>query len=624
MDSPFTSSLSLELALVLLAAAIVAVPLFRRFGLVAVLAYLGTGVLLGPDGIGVVRDPAHILGASELGVVMMLFVIGLEVSPARLALMRKPVFGAGGAQVFVSALLIGGALLFYGLSWKGALVAGLGLALSSTAVGLQLLAERKELASEHGRLAFAILLFQDLVAIPLLAIIPLLGGVKNETLSWTMVGHAISALALVWFGGQLLMRRTLRVVASTQAPEVFTATALLAVLGSAWIMQQAGLSPGLGAFIAGVLLADSEYRHELESQIEPFKGLLLGLFFIAVGMGIDLDRIAREPWLIAGGVGLLLVVKFSVLYAVARVARLPRGSALMLGGTLWLGGEFAFVVFQEALRVRLLSAGNHDRLTAIVGVSMALMPLLLIALDRGLRAARAARPEPPPAQPAFDVPAADPATQKPRVLVAGVGRFGQIVARLLAAQRIPYVALEADPKRVEDVRRSGGRIYYGDPTRSDLLRAAGAEHIEVFVVCTDDPESNLQAVRLIRRLYPQAKILARARDRHHAWRLMDLGTEPFRELFGSSLEVGERVLRELGVPPEVAAGHVRRFRAHDEALLQEQYLVYDDDAALRRSVREARAELVRLFEADAADAAGKDRDSAAADDAAGPPPNPER
>jgi len=587
------NSLSLELALVLLVAAIIAVPLFRRLGLVAVLAYLATGVLLGPDGIGVVSDPDRILAASEIGVVMLLFVIGLELSPTRLALMRRTVFGAGSAQVFVSALLLGGVLLAYHVQWKGALVAGLGLALSSTAVGLQLLAERKQLNSDYGRLAFAILLFQDLIAIPLLALIPLLGGVKNQTLTWPAVGHALGALALVYFGGRLLMHRALRVVAGTQAPEVFTATALLAVLGSAWIMQQAGLSPGLGAFIAGVLLADSEYRHELESQIEPFKGLLLGLFFIAVGMGIDLDRIAAEPGLIAAGVAALLLVKFGVLFGVGRIAGLATAHALMLGGTLWLGGEFAFVVFQEALRVGLVSTENHDRLVAMVGVSMALMPVLLLALERRVRrheAHHGAAPE------HYDEP--DPSQQPPQVVIAGVGRFGQIVARLLAAQRIPYVALESSAEQVEDVRRSGGRIFYGDPTRPDLLRAAGAAHAKLFVVCTDDPDSNLRAVRLIRRLYPQAKILARARNRQHAWRLMDLGTEPYRELLGTSLEVGERALVELGIPADVAADHVRRFREHDEALLREQYLVYDDAAAVTQSARQARADLLRLFEAD--------------------------
>ncbi|MBD9370631.1 monovalent cation:proton antiporter-2 (CPA2) family protein [Xanthomonas sp. XNM01] len=592
-----STGISLELALVLLIAAIIAVPLFRRLGLVAVLAYLATGVLLGPDGIGVVKDPDRILGASEIGVVMLLFVIGLEVSPARLMLMRRPVFGAGGAQVLVSALLLGGALLAFGLHWKGALVAGLGLALSSTAVGLQLLAERKELGSGHGRLAFAVLLFQDLVAIPLLAVIPLLGGAKDETLTWSMVLHALGALALVYFGGRLLMHRGLRMVARTQAPEVFTATTLLAVLGSAWIMQQAGLSPGLGAFIAGVLLADSEYRHELESQIEPFKGLLLGLFFIAVGMGIDLDRIVDEPLLIGGGVALLLVVKFSVLVAVGRAAKLPLRNALLLGGTLWLGGEFAFVVFHEALRVRLIGGENHDRLVAIVGVSMALMPLLMLALERRMRH-RQAHGAAAPQAPAYDAPDAG---LQPQVLIAGVGRFGQIVARLLAARRIPYVALEHSPAQVEDVRRNGGRIYYGDPSRPDLLRAAGAAHARVFVVCIDDPDTNLRTVRLIRRLYPHARVLARARNRQHAWRLMDLSAEPVRELFGSSLDMGARVLRELGEPDAVADAHVARFREHDEALLREQYLVYDDDAAVVQSSRQARQDLMDLFEADSSE-----------------------
>ena len=279
----------LELALVFLLAAVIAVPVFKRFGLGAVLAYLVAGVVLGPDGLALVRDADRILNAAEIGVVMMLFVIGLELSPSRLRVMRKPVFGAGGLQVLLSALVLGGIALLFEHHWKTALVVGLGLALSSTAVSLQLLSERKELTSEHGRLGFAILLFQDLVAIPLLAAIPLLGGAKNETLTWTMVFHAIGAIAIVIFGGRLVLRHLFRIVARTRMPEVFTATALLVVLGIAWFMQLAGLSAGLGAFLAGVLLSDSEFRHELESQIDPFKGLLLGLFFIAVGMDIDLE-----------------------------------------------------------------------------------------------------------------------------------------------------------------------------------------------------------------------------------------------------------------------------------------------------------------------------------------------
>src|SRR5688500_141188 len=363
----------LELALVFLLAAVIAVPVFRRFGLGAVLGYLVAGVLLGPYGIKVIRNAEPVLAASEIGVVMMLFVIGLELSPARLQVMRKPVFGAGGLQVALSGAALGALALLQGLPWQTSLVVGLGLALSSTAVGLQLLAERKALTSEHGRLAFAILLFQDLVAIALLAAIPLLGGAQDQGVSWLAVFKAIGAIVTVVLGGRLLLRHLFRMVARVQMPEVFTASALLVVLGIAWFMQLAGLSAGLGAFLAGVLLADSEFRHELEAQIRPFQGLLLGLFFIAVGMGIDLDRVIAEPQVIAGGVLVRLLVKCAILFLVGlRPGGLIKRDALMLGSVLWLGGEFAFVVFSDATRVGLLNAADHDRLVAIVGVSMAL------------------------------------------------------------------------------------------------------------------------------------------------------------------------------------------------------------------------------------------------------------
>ena len=580
----------LELALVLMLAAIIVVPVFKKFGLGAVLAYLVAGVLLGPDGFGVVQDADRILSAAEIGVVMLLFVIGLELSPARLKLMRHSVFGAGTAQVLLTALALGALLMADHLAWRSALIIGIALALSSTAVGLQLLSEHKALNSDYGRLAFAILLFQDLIAIPLLAAIPLLGGVRNDVLDWHGIVMALGALAVVILFGRFALRHLFRVVARTKLPEVFTATALLVVLGTAWFMQEAGMSASLGAFLAGVLLADSEYRHELESQIEPFEGLLLGLFFIAVGMGIDLDRIAAEPLLVAGGVGVLLVVKFALLFLVGQVARLPLRSCLMLGSVLWLGGEFAFVVFNDALRFGLLSGANHDRLVAIVGLSMALTPLLLLGMQRLLgEPSRLDKQD-------KEYDTIDP--QTPQVLVAGMGRFGQIVARLLTAQRIPFVALEHNAETVEDLRRFGNQLYYGDPTRPELLRAAGADRIKVFVMAMDDPETNIKAVRLIRRLYPQAKVLARARNRQHAWKLMDLGAEPFREVLGSSLELSERMLVELGSAPATAQHAVARFRHHDEDLLRRQYLIYDDEAAVIQSAREARADLMRLFEAD--------------------------
>ncbi len=586
----------LELALVFLLAAVLAVPIFKRFGLGAVLAYLVTGAVLGPYGLGVVRDADRILNAAEIGVVMMLFVIGLELSPSRLRVMRKPVFGAGGLQVLLSALALGAIALLADMSWKPALIVGLGLALSSTAVSLQLLSERKELNTDYGRLGFAILLFQDLVAIPLLAVIPLLAGTEEEALGWTTVFKAVGAIAVVVLGGRLLLRQLFRVVARTKLPEVFTAGALLVVLGAAWFMQLAGLSAGLGAFLAGVLLADSEFRHELESQIEPFKGLLLGLFFIAVGMDIDLDRVVAEPQVIATGVLVLLTVKFGILFLVGwHPGRLEWRSGLMLGSVLWLGGEFAFVVFSEAVRARLLDDDMRDRLVAIVGMSMAMTPLLLIAMSTLL-----ARLQPEKKQVReFDKIEDD--GSHPQVLVAGMGRFGQIVARLLTAQKIPFVALEHSPEQVDFMRRFGTRIHYGDPTRPELLRAAGGQHVKVFVIAMDDVETNIKATRLIRRMYPQATILARARNRRHAWRLMDLGAEVFRETFGSSLEMGEQVLVALGLPAEIAANHAQRFRAHDQQLLREQHLVYDDEAAVVQTARDARADLEKLFEADVGD-----------------------
>lgn len=401
---------------------------------------------------------------------MLLFVIGLELSPARLKVMRHSVFGAGATQVVATTLILGGLLMLGNLGWKSALIVGVALALSSTAVGLQLLAERKALNSDYGRLAFAILLFQDLIAIPLLAAIPLLGGSKNATLAWPDVAKAVAALALVILCGRFVLRHLFNVVARTRMPEVFTASALLVVLGTAWIMQEAGLSASLGAFIAGVLLADSEFRHELESQIEPFEGLLLGLFFISVGMGIDLNRVVAEPGLIAGGVAILLVVKFSPLVGIGSVAKLPPRSSLMLGSVLWLGGEFAFVVFNEADRVGLLERANHDRLVAVVGVSMALTPLLLLGMQRILNGPL--RLHAPKSDRPFDTIDA----QTPKVLVAGMGRFGQVVARLLTARHVPFVALEHNPDTVEDLRRFGSQLYYGDPTRPELLRRRRRPH----------------------------------------------------------------------------------------------------------------------------------------------------
>lgn len=583
---------SLEVALVFLLAAVIAVPLFRRLGLGAVLGYLVAGVVIGPDGIGAIPEAESTLAASEIGVVMLLFVIGLELSPARLWVMRRQVFGMGGLQVAISAVLLGTLAAMYGLGWKANLVIGVGLALSSTAVGLQLLAERKELTTAYGRLAFAILLFQDLVAIPLLAMIPLLGEAQASAQSappTLAVLKAVGAIVAVLIGGRYLLRPLFRVVARARMVEVFTATALLVVLGNAWLMQQAGLSMGLGAFLAGLLLADSEFRHELESHIEPFKGLLLGLFFIAVGMSLDLDRIAAAPGLIAGGVLGLLVLKTVVLLLVGRAARLDWRESILLGTALALGGEFGFVVFGEAFKAGLIDTGVRDTLNAIVGLSMAVTPLLLIAVTRWVGAR-------PVKQSTREFDSID--DNDPRVIIAGFGRMGQIVGRMLRAQKIPFTALENSPEQVDFSRRFGSQIYFGDPARPEILRAARADKAEIFVLTTDDPDANLRTARLVKRQFPHLKVYARARNRQHAFKLMDLGVEVVRETFHSSLVLGQRVMQALGLPEDVALDRRERFREHDEALLRDQHLVYDDEAALIASNKDALRELEHLFEAD--------------------------
>jgi len=508
--------------------------------------------------------------------------------------MRRAVFGAGTLQVTVSALLLGGAALLAGLVWKSALVVGLSLALSSTAIGLQILAERKEIGSAHGRLAFAILLFQDVAAIPILALIPLLAAQRAAD----PAGEGIAALkiigviAAVSVGGRYLLRPVLRIVASTQIAEVFTATALLVVLGTAWLMQLAGMQMSLGAFLAGMLLADSEYRHEIESQIEPFKGLLLGLFFLSVGVSLDLDLVREQPLQIALIVGGMLALKGALLIGIGLASRkLDFAGSVRLAAVLAGGGEFAFVVLNLAQANDLLDAAQRDLLVVAVTLSMALTPLAVIASSRWLSTLKHG-----PAR-EFD----HIEDNRPRVIIAGYGRMGQIVARILRAQHIPFTALESSVDQVDFSRRFGSSIYFGDPSRPELLRAAGADRADVFVLATDDPEANIRTARVVKRLYPHLKIVARARNRQHAFRLMDMNIEHVvRETLLSSLEMSRLVLEDLGIEPELAAERVEKFHQHDAELLKAQYLVYDDEAALMQSAQEAFADLERLFEADQA------------------------
>ncbi|RQW23333.1 glutathione-regulated potassium-efflux system protein KefB [Rhodobacteraceae bacterium CH30] len=576
-----------ELAL-LLAAAVFVVPLFRRLGLGAVLGYLLAGLLIGPSMLGLVDDVERIAELSELGVVLLLFVIGLELAPARLWVMRRAVFGLGGAQVFSAALLFGGVAWWLAQPWQGALVVGAALALSSTALVIQSLAERKQLSSEVGRDAFAVLLMQDLAAIPLMSLIPALAGQAGGFDAW----HALRLVALaaaMLLGGRYLMRPLLRYVAQSRSSEVFTASALLVVTAAALLAEWAGLSMSLGAFLAGVLLSGSEYRHALEADINPFKGLLLGLFFMAVGMGVRLDLIVAAPLLVctlllawmAGKYVLLLLLSF----AAGRRGATPWRFALMM----MVGGEFAFVLLALARNQQLLPVAEAELLTVVVTLSMLLSPVLLVLSERMVSLRR-----PAPVK-------ADPIDETSPVLIIGFGRVGQIVARLLQAHGLPFTAIDIDAGHIEFVRRFGNRVYYGDARNAELLRTAGAADAALIVLAIGRVDVSLEVARLIADTFPGCPVLARARNRQHVYQLWQLGIQQvWRETFASSLEMAEAALTRCGVAPARARQNVRHFRERDEALLHQQAELSRDEAALAQSSRQALAELQSLFEQESA------------------------
>ncbi|QKZ05933.1 monovalent cation:proton antiporter-2 (CPA2) family protein [Pseudomonas eucalypticola] len=590
----------LQAAVVFLFAAVITVPLAKRLQLGAVLGYLFAGVIIGPQVLGLIGNPQSVSHISELGVVLLLFIIGLELSPRRLWVMRKSVFGVGLAQVLLTGVVIGGvALLGFAQPLPTAVVLGLGLALSSTAFGLQSLAESKQLNSPHGRLAFAILLFQDIAAIPLIALVPLLAVGGHDSAPGDGLNHGLRVLgsiAVVVVGGRYLLRPVFRTVARTGLPEVSTATALLVVIGTAWLMDLAGVSMALGAFLAGLLLADSEYRHELESQIEPFKGLLLGLFFISVGMGANLQLLLEAPATVVGLMLLLIGIKLPVLLFIGRLAGgLSRIGAVRLGVVLAAGGEFAFVVFKIGRDENLFDQHLYDTLLLTITLSMAVTPLLLLACARWIKS----RPKPVvPVPEQYTTIEAD----APRVVIAGMGRMGQIISRILRAQNVPFVALDTSVDTIELTRSFGNvPVFYGDPLRPEILSAAKVGEAEYFVIATDDPETNIKTAELVHRLYPHIKIIARARNRQHVHRLVDAGAQAVRETYYSSLEMSRRTLVGLGLSEEQAHWRIQRFKQHDEQVLAAQYLVRDDAAKVMQTAQEARSELETLFQSDSND-----------------------
>jgi len=580
----------LQQSVVYLLAAIVMVALSRRLGFGSVLGYLAAGIMIGPFGFGFIHDPEHILHFAELGVVFLLFVVGLELQPSRLWVLRKMVFGLGSAQVIISAVVIAAIAWSFGLGTTPAIVIGCILALSSTAFVLQMLAEKKELTTSHGRAAFSILLFQDLAAIPLIAILPTLGAASSDGFDFAQAGIMFATIAALIVGGRLLLKPILQVAAGSKIPEIFTATALLVVIGAALLMQFAGMSMVLGAFIAGMLLADSEYRHQLEADIAPFKGLLLGLFFIAVGMSVNVGLLFDSPGRILLIVAMLMAAKALVLIPLARVfglcdSRASTSLAAVMSG----GGEFAFVLFGIAARQRLIAAELIDELILAVAVSMLLTPFIYL-LNEAVTA-RLERSE----EPEYD----DMDNPHNDVIIAGFGRVGQIVARLLAVFKTPFTALEIDSSQVDVVRRYGNVVHYGDASRLDILRAAGAEHAKIFVLAIDDVEASIRTAEAVRQHFPHLRIVARARNRRHAHWLMDLGIEHiFRETMLSSLTMSKRVLTNLGFEKDEVERISAKFRARDTRLLKEQHAIHHSEEKMIQSSRDTAAEFESLLRGD--------------------------
>jgi glutathione-regulated potassium-efflux system protein KefB len=577
---------------VFLAASVVAIPLFKKLRLSSILGYLAAGVVIGPWGLRVVQNTEGVMHIAEFGVVLLLFVIGLELQPSRLRAMRKAVFGLGLLQVALTTIVFAIIARAMGLTDGAAFVTAFALSLSSTPLVLQLLAERQQLNTQHGRSGFAILLFQDIAVMPVLAVLPLLATNSSahsflDTLLG--MGKALAVLLALAFGGPYLLRPLLRAIAQTKVGEAFTAAALLVVIGTALLVSTVGLSMALGAFIAGLLLADSEYRHELEADIEPFKGLLLGLFFISVGMTANIGLLLTHPVRIIALVLGLMTIKGLLLGGIARATKHSGEASRGLAFALPQAGEFGFVLFSLGVSYGLLDQSLADELVIVVTLSMIASPFLML-IQSNLIEPRFAKPIRP-----FD----EIHTDGSRVLIAGFGRFGQIVGRIMTMRKIQFTALEASVDQVDFVRRFGNRVYYGDASRLELLQAAGAATAEVFVLAIDDIEASVRTAEMVRKHFPHLKILARARNRQHAIRLMDLSIRYIiRETYLSSLDLAQKTLETLGMPHHEALESIRRFDEHDTRRLRVQREIGGDEQKLIQSARDAAVELEKLFEAD--------------------------
>jgi monovalent cation:proton antiporter-2 (CPA2) family protein len=597
-------------AFIYLLAAVVAVPLARRLGLGSALGYILAGVIIGPYLFGFVGDEGQdVMHFAEFGVVLMLFLVGLELEPSVLWRMRVPILGMGGSQVLVSTLVIGIVAFALGLEWQTALAVGLILSLSSTAIVLQSLKEKGWMTTEAGRGGFSVLLFQDVAVIPMLALIPFLvlpeagtemgreifevgaHGAAHDRPGWLQALMVLGVVAGIVVAGRFLLRPVFRWIAATRSQELFMATALTLIIGITLEMEFVGLSPALGTFLAGVVLAESEFRHELEANIEPFKGLLLGLFFISVGASIDFALVAEDPGLILGLVVALIVAKFLVLLLVGWIFKLNLADNLMFAFLLAQGGEFAFLLFSFATQNRVISPDLASLLIVVVVLTMIATPLLMIAYERLIRP-RFVDCVSPREDDEIDA-ASNP------VIVAGYGRFGQIVSRLLTADGIRTTLLDHDSKQIELTGRFGYKVFYGDASRVQLLQAAGAEEARLLVIAIDDRDKAVQMARAAKQFFPHLRVLARAYDRSHAYQLMDADADVItRETFGSALIMGEEALKLLGYDDSQAYRLMRTFKRHDEEGLQKLYEVWGDDQAYGLRIKQYVEQLEKVLKDD--------------------------
>ncbi len=549
---------SLLAPIIFLAAAVIAVPLFNRLRLGSVIGYLVAGLIIGPSGFAFFADPEAILAFAELGIVMLLFIIGLELKPSRLWSMRRDIFGFGLGQILICGLALAGLALAADLTWQAAIIAGAGLALSSTAFAVPMMEDRNELTQPYGQRAFAVLLMQDLAIVPLLALVTLLTpGEKAHTGGWTETLGIFIAVTIVAVSARYLLNPLFRILAKTNAHEVMTAAALLMVLGAAFVMQAAGLSMAMGAFLAGVLLAESSFRHELEADIEPFRGLLLGLFFIAVGMGINITLVLHHLWAIAAIVIALMTTKALIIFILSRLTGSSKADAFRIAGVLSQGGEFAFVLFGAAATAGIMSAENSNILIASVTLSLALTPLAFAV------AHHLAQPKSQAEEMEMDFTDA-----KGKVVIIGFGRFGQVVAQFLLSQGIEVTAIERDVEQIRAASRFGFRVYYGDGTRLDVLRAAGASDATLIALCVVKAEASDKIVDLVKVHFPLAKLYVRAYDRRQSLTMLRKNVDyQIRDTYESAVRFGMAALEALGIPQEEALEVEEEIRRRDEERL---------------------------------------------------------